>query len=137
MRRMGRIWCMCRRWIFDEGKFIGDVDRVFTKLGRCVVAVSEGVRYKAEDKKSLLAEKIMEGGEVDAHGNRQLSGSGALADYLTNLIKRSWGRLGRRSSASAVRGIRLGICSGRFRRLFRRRMLMRRGSVGGGRWSMR
>ncbi len=61
---------------FSEDKFIGDVDRVFTKLGRCVIAVSEGIRYKADDKKSLLAEKIMEGGEVDAHGNRQLSGSG-------------------------------------------------------------
>jgi 6-phosphofructokinase 1 len=51
------------------------------------VAVSEGIRYKADDKKSLLAAKIMEGGEVDAHGNKQLSGSGALGDYLSNLVK--------------------------------------------------
>lgn len=72
---------------FNEDKFIADVDRVYTKLGRCVIAVSEGIRYKAGDKKSLLAEKIMTGGEVDAHGNRQLSGSGALADYLSNLVK--------------------------------------------------
>ena len=76
---------------FNEDKFIGDVDRVFKKLGRCIVAVSEGVRYKAGDKKSLLAEKIMSGGEVDAHGNRQLSGSGALADYLSNLVKAKLG----------------------------------------------
>jgi len=78
---------------FSEDKFIGDVDRVYTKLGRCVVAVSEGVRYAAGDKKSLLAEKIMQGGEVDAHGNRQLSGSGALGDYLSNLIKEKLGKL--------------------------------------------
>ena len=78
---------------FNEDKFIGDVDRVYTKLGRCVIAVSEGIRYKADDKKSLLAEKIMSGGEVDAHGNRQLSGSGALADYLSNLVKDKLGKL--------------------------------------------
>ena len=78
---------------FNEDKFIGDVDRVYTKLGRCVIAVSEGIRYKADDKKSLLAEKIMSGGEVDAHGNRQLSGSGALADYLSTLVKDKLGKL--------------------------------------------
>jgi len=78
---------------FSENRFITDVERVFSKLGRCVIAVSEGIRYKAGDKKSLLAEKIMAGGEVDAHGNRQLSGSGALADYLTNLIKDKLGKL--------------------------------------------
>ena len=78
---------------FSEDKFIRDIDRVFSKLGRCVIAVSEGIRYDATDKKSLLAEKIMQGGEVDAHGNRQLSGSGALADYLTNLVKDRLGKL--------------------------------------------
>ena len=71
---------------FSEEKFIADVDRVYAKYGRCVVAVSEGVRYVAGDKKSLLAEKIMKGGEVDAHGNRQLSGR-ALGDYLSDLVK--------------------------------------------------
>jgi len=78
---------------FNEDKFIGDVDRIYSKLGRCVIAVSEGIRYKANDKKSLLAEKIMQGGEVDAHGNRQLSGSGALGDYLSNLVKEKLGAL--------------------------------------------
>jgi ATP-dependent phosphofructokinase / diphosphate-dependent phosphofructokinase len=90
---------------FSEDKFIGDVDRVFTKLGRCVVAVSEGVRYQAGDKKSLLAEKIMQGGEVDAHGNRQLSGSGALGDYLSDLVKNKLGALisGRDPKAGKLR----------------------------------
>ncbi len=90
---------------FSEERFIADVDRVFGKLGRCIIAVSEGVRYKADDKKSLLAEKIMSGGEVDAHGNRQLSGSGALADYLTNLIKEKLGKVieGRTGKAPKLR----------------------------------
>ena len=78
---------------FSEDKFIDDVDRVYTKLGRCVIAASEGIRYLALDKKSLLAEKIMLSNEVDAHGNLQLSGSGALADYLSNLIKTRLGAL--------------------------------------------
>lgn len=91
---------------FNEDKFIADVDRVFTKLGRCVIAVSEGIRYKAGDKKSLLAEKIMQGGEVDAHGNRQLSGSGALADYLSNLIKDRLGKI--KSAKLRVRGDTFG-----------------------------
>jgi ATP-dependent phosphofructokinase / diphosphate-dependent phosphofructokinase len=96
---------------FSEDQFIGDVDRVFTKFGRCVVAVSEGVRYDAQDKKSLLAEKIMQGGEVDAHGNRQLSGSGALADYLSTLVKEKLGKVmeGRGQSAKLrVRGDTFG-----------------------------
>ena len=76
---------------FSEDKFIADVERIFSKLGRCVVAVSEGIRYQAADKKTILAEKIMQGGEVDAHGNRQLSGTGALGDYLSDLIKERLG----------------------------------------------
>ncbi len=91
---------------FNEDKFIGDVDRVFTKLGRCVIAVSEGIRYTAGDKTSLLAEKIMHGGEVDAHGNQQLSGSGALADYLTGLIKDRLGKI--RNAKLRVRGDTFG-----------------------------
>jgi 6-phosphofructokinase len=76
---------------FNEDKFIGDVDRIYTRLGRCVIAVSEGIRYKAGDKNSLVTEKAMQGGEVDAHGNKQLSGSGALGDYLSELVKAKLG----------------------------------------------
>jgi 6-phosphofructokinase 1 len=96
---------------FSEDKFIADVDRIYSKFGRCVIAVSEGVRYKANDKKSLLAEKIMQGGEVDAHGNRQLSGSGALADYLSNLVKDKLGKIMESRGQSAklrVRGDTFG-----------------------------
>jgi 6-phosphofructokinase 1 len=91
---------------FNEERFIADVDRVYTKYGRCVIAVSEGVRYKADDKKSLLAEKIMQGGEVDAHGNRQLSGSGAMGDYLSNLVKEKLGKLEESRGRSAKLRVR-------------------------------
>ncbi len=69
---------------FSIDAFIGDVDRVYTKLGRCVIAVSEGIH--TADGKALLESK-----EVDAHGNAQLSGSGALGDHLAELIKKRLG----------------------------------------------
>ena len=76
---------------FSDDKFLADIDRVYTKLGRCVVAVSEGIRYKAGDKHSLVTEKVVSGGEVDAHGNKQLSGTGALGDFLSDLVKSKLG----------------------------------------------
>lgn len=65
-------------------KFLGDVDRVYSRLGRCLIAVSEGV--SAPDGKSW-AEKMAENLEKDAHGNIQLSGTGALGDFLAEQIK--------------------------------------------------
>jgi 6-phosphofructokinase 1 len=65
-------------------QFLGDVDRVYSKLGRCLIAVSEGV--SAPDGKAW-AEKMAEDLEKDAHGNIQLSGTGALGDYLSEQIK--------------------------------------------------
>lgn len=65
-------------------QFLGDVDRVYSKLGRCLIAVSEGV--SAPDGKAW-AEKMAENLEKDAHGNLQLSGTGALGDYFAEQIK--------------------------------------------------
>ena len=48
--------------------------------GRCVIAVSEGI-HDADG--NLIGST----GEVDSHGNAQLSGTGALGDHLSNLIK--------------------------------------------------
>ncbi|NNM85565.1 MAG: 6-phosphofructokinase [Phycisphaerales bacterium] len=76
---------------FSDDKFLADIDRVYSKLGRCVVAVSEGIRYKAGDRHSLVTEKVVSGGEVDAHGNKQLSGTGALGDFLSDLVKSKLG----------------------------------------------
>lgn len=66
------------------GKFVSDIDEVYKKYGRCVVAVSEGIR---DEDGTLWAKKLVENAEQDAHGNIQLSGSGALADFLANEVK--------------------------------------------------
>jgi ATP-dependent phosphofructokinase / diphosphate-dependent phosphofructokinase len=69
---------------FDTERFLADVKAVHSRLGRCVVAVSEGI-HDASGTPILaqLAKQV----EQDAHGNVQLSGSGALADLLCEQIK--------------------------------------------------
>ncbi|MFA6186190.1 MAG: 6-phosphofructokinase [Phycisphaerae bacterium] len=67
-------------------KFLSDVDAVYKKLGRCVIAVSEGI---GDVDHKTWAEKIAANAEHDAHGNVQLSGTGALADFLAGQIKGS------------------------------------------------
>ena len=88
---------------FSEDKFLADVDRVYTRLGRCVVATSEGIRFKAGDKNSLVTEKAVQGGDVDAHGNKQLSGTGALGDYLSELVKSKLGVQLQKGSGAKLR----------------------------------
>ena len=68
---------------FSVDKFIADVDRVYQRLGRCVVAVSEGI---SDEKGVAIAAKFTK--EVDSHGNVQLSGTGALGDLLAEELKR-------------------------------------------------
>ncbi len=65
-------------------KFLGDIDAMYKKHGRCVVAVSEGI---CADGHTTWAEKLAENAERDAHGNVQLSGTGALADFLSSQVK--------------------------------------------------
>ncbi len=72
----------------DPEKFVADVDRVFKKYGRCLVAMSEGV-HDAEG--VPLVTKVSENVEKDAHGNVQLSGTGALGDIAVKLIKDNLG----------------------------------------------
>ena len=75
--------------VFNIDEFLKDVKEVYDSLGRCVVAVSEGIHNNegdyflqtyASDTGSGLA------GKTDSHGNIQLSGSGALGDTLTNIV---------------------------------------------------
>ena len=68
---------------FSLDGFVKDVQAAMKKYGRCVVAVSEGIR---DAKGELLAKKFA-GGEKDSHGNLQLSGTGALGDYLAGYLK--------------------------------------------------
>jgi 6-phosphofructokinase 1 len=69
---------------FDTDRFIDDVKACIAKHNRCQVAVSEGVRNK-EGKE--IGAALIANAQTDAHGNVQLSGSGALGDALANLIK--------------------------------------------------
>ena len=70
---------------FSTDAFLADVESVYAKLGRCQIAVSEGIR---DAQGAEIGPKLMRGpGEVDAHGNVQLSGSGALGDGLADLVK--------------------------------------------------
>jgi len=69
-------------------KVLSDIETVYKKLGRCVVAKSEGIT--APDGLTW-AEKIKKEKETDAHGNIQLSGSGYLADFLADRIRTELG----------------------------------------------
>jgi len=70
--------------VFALERFLADVKAAYARYGRCVIAVSEGVHDAAgEPIVTLLAKDI----EKDAHGNLQLSGTGALADLLCEEIK--------------------------------------------------
>ncbi len=69
---------------FDLERFLGDVKSMHDRYGRCVVAVSEGIH----DGSGLpIAAKLATQMERDAHGNVQLSGTGALADLLTEAVR--------------------------------------------------
>lgn len=74
---------------FAIERFLADVKAVHARLGRCVVAVSEGIHDAAGE--SIAASLATGGVERDAHGNVQLSGTGALADLLCDEIKAKLG----------------------------------------------
>jgi len=69
--------------VFDADKFVADVQKVYDQYGRCVIAISEGV----SDKSGTPIITSLKGSEKDSHGNVQLSGTGALGDLLSDLIK--------------------------------------------------
>ena len=68
---------------FSEDRFVKDVKAAMKKFGRCVIAVTEGIRGK--DGVAIGAK--LGSGEVDSHGNVQMSGTGALGDALARLVK--------------------------------------------------
>jgi 6-phosphofructokinase len=71
-----------RTFVLD--KFLADVKAIYERYGRCVIAVSEGIH---DESGAPIAAKLAKDLEHDAHGNVQLSGSGALADLLCEEIK--------------------------------------------------
>jgi 6-phosphofructokinase 1 len=77
---------------FSLPKFARDVKQVYGKLGRCLIAVSEGIADKTGAPiAQLLAEKMHLAVERDSHGNVQLSGSGALGDFLSRYVRENVG----------------------------------------------
>jgi 6-phosphofructokinase 1 len=71
---------------FSRDQFVKDVKAVYDRLGRCVIAVSEGII----DATGLpMVAKLMEqkAVELDDFGHRQLSGTGVLGDALSDLIR--------------------------------------------------
>jgi len=71
---------------FDTEQFIEDVQVVYEEHGRCVIAASEGIC--GPDGQPIITTLSQGDVEKDAHGNVQLSGSGALGDVLADLIKK-------------------------------------------------
>ncbi|HPY94256.1 MAG TPA: 6-phosphofructokinase [Clostridia bacterium] len=72
---------------FEMDKFLNDVKTMNERYGRCLIAVSEGI----QDAHGVpILAKLMET-ERDAHGNMQLSGTGALGEQLANQIKEKLG----------------------------------------------
>ncbi|MFY7940276.1 MAG: 6-phosphofructokinase [Burkholderiaceae bacterium] len=73
---------------FSIEQFLRDVKTTHERYGRCVVAVSEGI-HDAQGRPMLA--QLSQDLERDAHGNVQLSGTGALADLLCEEIKSKLG----------------------------------------------
>ena len=68
---------------FSLAGFTRDVKAAMKQHGRCVCAVSEGIR----DRKGTPIAALFANGEKDSHGNLQLSGTGALGDFLASHLK--------------------------------------------------
>ncbi len=72
---------------FSVDQFLLDVKEVYNKYGRCIIAVSEGI---TDENGVPIVTKLVKN-ETDAHGNVQLSGTGALGDLLSQEIKTKLG----------------------------------------------
>jgi 6-phosphofructokinase 1 len=69
---------------FNMDRFLSDVKATYERFGRCVVAASEGIQ---DDQGTPMLQKSMDILEKDAHGNVQLSGTGALGDLLGEMVR--------------------------------------------------
>lgn len=70
---------------FSVDTFQNQVAETMEQYGRCVVAVSEGIH-------TADGEYILKSDSVDAHGNVQLSGTGALGDLLAGVVRERLGK---------------------------------------------
>lgn len=67
---------------FSKEKFLRDVEGIYSKIGRCLITVSEGI---SDENGEPIASKFTK--EVDTHGNVQLSGTGVLGDLLAEMVR--------------------------------------------------
>lgn len=74
--------------VFDVNQFLLDVKEVYDRLGRCVVAISEGV---VDKNGTPIIQILTDTQEMDQHGNLQLSGVSTLGDVLGDLVKKKLG----------------------------------------------
>ena len=74
--------------VFSVDKFLADVKATYDRHGRCVIAASEGIH---DEQGTPIITRLTTQVERDAHGNVQLSGTGALADLLCDEIKNNLG----------------------------------------------
>ncbi len=74
--------------VFDRAKFLTEVKSVHSRLGRCVIAISEGIHDQRGAPYSIKTEQSV---EMDPHGNVRLSSAGGLADLLCEDIKTKLG----------------------------------------------
>jgi len=95
--------------IFDPENFVDEVAEVHDRLGRCQIAVSEGIRDRAGN---LISAMMSELREQDAHGNIQLSGTGALGDFLAERLRQDVGE--KRGKKVRVRADTLGYAQRSF-----------------------
>lgn len=70
---------------FSRDQFVKDVKEVYEKYGRCIVAVSEGIRTESGE---LFVASLKKDLEVDPHGNVSLSGTAALGEALVAELKK-------------------------------------------------
>ena len=75
-----------RTFVLEE--FLADVKASYEKHGRCIIAASEGIH---DEHGAPIIAKLTDKLDRDAHGNLQLSGTGALADLLCEEIKAKLG----------------------------------------------
>ena len=69
---------------FSMDKYLQDVKAVYEKYGRCIIIASEGI---SDASGKPIVTQLMQNVEKDAHGNVQMSGTGALGDLLSDQIR--------------------------------------------------
>ncbi|MCR6546835.1 6-phosphofructokinase [Dehalobacterium formicoaceticum] len=72
---------------FRIDDFLKEVKEVYDRYGRCLVAVSEGIR---DEQHRLIITKLVDKIGRDAHGNLELTSNNfLLGDYLASIVKKN------------------------------------------------